>query len=177
MPEEKRAGCTHVVLMGTAGCGKSTVLRALADQLGWAAGEGDSFHSEDNLAKMRSGQALTDDDRWPWLDGIVEWTSTKDTAGYATLVACSALRRRYRDKLRTAPGRTVFVHLSGTEELISARMKARQGHFMPPSLLPSQLAALEPLGEDETGITVGIDRPTEEIVAAVIDRLHLEPVS
>lgn len=166
----------HVVLMGTAGCGKTTVLRELGDRLGWDVGEGDSFHSAANLAKMTAGSALNDEDRWPWLDGIVEWTSAKDAAGKSTLLSCSALRRRYRDKLRTAAGATVFVHLSGDEELIAARLAERVGHFMPTSLLASQLAALEPLQEDELGITVAIDCSTEDIAAAVIDRLHLEPI-
>ena len=143
---------THLVVMGVAGCGKSTVAKALQERLGWIVAEGDDYHPASNIAKMSSGIPLTDEDRWPWLDTIAAWTAEQDRAGLPTIVTCSALRRVYRDRLRAAPGRTVFVHLTGTPELLTARMSARTDHFMPPTLLPSQLATLEPLQADEEGI-------------------------
>jgi len=164
---------THLVVMGVAGSGKSTVAQGLQEQLGWAMAEGDDFHPVSNIAKMSSGTALTDEDRWPWLDSIVAWTKGQDAAGLSTIVTCSALRRTYRDRLRGAPGRTLFVHLMGPEALLAERMMARPDHFMPPSLLPSQLATLEPLGPDEAGIVVAIDRDVSELVEQAISRLEL----
>ena len=168
---------THLVLMGVAGSGKTTVLHALHDALGWSVAEGDAFHPEANVAKMSAGTPLTDADRWPWLDRIVTWTSVESAAGRETLVTCSALRRVYRDRLRETPGRTIFVHLTGTPELLEQRMGARVGHFMPPALLTSQLATLEPLQDDEDGIVVSIAPSTAEIVAEIIARLSLVPAS
>lgn len=168
---------THLVVMGVAGSGKTSVLHDLHRKIGWSLAEGDAFHPEENVAKMASGTPLTDEDRWPWLDRIVTWTSVEDAAGRNTLVTCSALRRAYRDRLRESPGRTVFVHLTGTPGLLSERLTGRAGHFMPPSLLPSQLATLEPLGEDEDAIVVDITPSTEEIADEIIARLGLEPVS
>lgn len=163
----------HLVVMGVAGCGKSTVARALQQRLGWAEAEGDDFHPAGNIAKMSSGTPLTDDDRWPWFDSIVDWTAQQDKAGRSTIVTCSALRRAYRDRLRSAPGRTVFVHLVGSPELLAERMQSRRGHFMPPTLLPSQLAALEPLEADEEGVDLDIDGPAEEAAEQAIRQLGL----
>ncbi|MFT4109688.1 gluconokinase [Propionicimonas sp.] len=168
---------THLVVMGVAGCGKSTVARALQDVLGWPFAEGDEFHPLANIVKMSEGTPLTDHDRWPWLDTIVDWTAKQDRAGLDTIVTCSALRRVYRDRLRTAPGRTVFLHLTGSEELLAQRMAARANHFMPASLLPSQFATLEPLGGDEAGAAVDIDAPVDAIVAAALDALTLSPTT
>ena len=167
----------HIVVMGVSGAGKSTTGEALARHLGWPFTEGDAFHPEANVAKMSAGTPLTDADRWPWLDRIVTWTSVESAAGRETLVTCSALRRVYRDRLRETPGRTIFVHLTGTPELLEQRMGARVGHFMPPALLTSQLATLEPLQDDEDGIVVSIAPSTAEIVAEIIARLSLVPAS
>lgn len=164
---------THIVVMGVAGCGKSTVAHQLSERLGWPLAEGDDFHPEANIAKMSSGTPLTDEDRRPWLDSITEWTQQRDAAGQNTLVTCSALRRSYRDRLRSAPGRTVFVHLTGPESVLAERLGSRPGHFMPPSLLPSQLATLEPLAPDEDGIVLEITVPVETLVDQAIDRLGL----
>lgn len=165
---------THLVVMGVAGSGKSTVAAVLRDRLGWAAAEGDDFHPAANVAKMSSGTPLTDDDRWPWLDLIAGWTAERDAAGESTIVTCSALRRVYRDRLRTAPGRTVFLHLAGSRDLLAGRMTQRTDHFMPSSLLPSQLEALEPLAADEKGFSIDIDRPIAEIADLSVARLaHL----
>ncbi len=164
---------THLVVMGVAGCGKSTIAQGLRDRLGWSLAEGDDLHPEANIAKMSSGIPLTDEDRWPWLDAIVEWTAGEHDAGSSTIVTCSALRRIYRDRLRQAPGRTVFVHLAGSPELLAERLAARPGHFMPPSLLPSQLATLEPLQADEEGVALDIDQAADAIVGQAIDHFDL----
>lgn len=162
---------THIVLMGVAGSGKTTVAEALDRKLGWPSGEADAFHPEANIEKMSRGVALTDQDRWPWLDRIVAWTAEHDADGHSTVVTCSALKRIYRDRLRTAPGTTVFVHLSGSEALLADRMAHRAGHFMPTSLLPSQFATLEPLEEDELGFAVDVTPGVDEIVRQILDGL------
>lgn len=159
---------THLVVMGVAGSGKSTLARALSEKLDWVFAEGDGFHPEANIAKMSAGQPLDDEDRWPWLDRIVTWVADEDAQGHSTVVTCSALKRAYRDRLATAPGRTVFLHLVGSPELLGARMAARSGHFMPASLLPSQFATLEPLElgtRGEHGFTIESAIPLAEQVS------------
>src|SRR4029453_14161790 len=136
-----------------AGSGKSTVAQILARRLSWAFAEADDFHSAANVAKMASGTPLTDEDRQPWLESIRTWI---DTNPGDSVVTCSALRRSYRDILRGAPANVRFLHLSGTQESIAARMAARTSHFMPTSLLASQLATLEPLEGDEDRVVTGI---------------------
>ena len=163
----------HLVVMGVAGCGKSTVAEELARRLGWELAEGDDFHPEANIAKMSSGTPLTDEDRWPWLDLIAEWTAEQDGAGKNTVVTCSALRRIYRDRLRNAPGRTLFVHLVGSPELLEHRLSSRSGHFMPPTLLPSQLATLEPLEAVEEGVILDVYHSIDNIAQLAINQLHL----
>ncbi|MFV0429972.1 MAG: gluconokinase [Arachnia sp.] len=155
---------THLVVMGVSGCGKSTVARRLGQELGWVFAEGDGFHPAANVAKMSAGVPLTDEDRWPWLDAIVAWTSRQHACGHATVVACSALRRAYRDRLRATPGHTPVCHLTGSEAVVAQRLAVRVGHFMPPSLLRSQLASLEPLEPDEAGFTLDIAAPIAALV-------------
>jgi gluconokinase len=155
-----------VIVMGVSGSGKSTVAKGISTVLGWEFAEGDAFHSETNIAKMRSGQPLTDDDRWPWLRSIGAWISEKEAAGESAVVTCSALRRVYRDLLREGRPHVRFLHLEAPSEVIEDRMEHRPGHYMPPSLLPSQLAALEPLGSDEPGVSV----TNEGTPAQVLDR-------
>ncbi|MGC3995057.1 MAG: gluconokinase [Propionicimonas sp.] len=166
---------THLVVMGVAGTGKSTVAVALAERLGWVFAEGDAFHPESNVAKMAAGIPLTDDDRWPWLDAIVDWTAQQEALGRDTVLTCSALRRCYRDRLRTAPGSTVFVHLDGDPVLLAQRIGARTGHFMPASLLPSQLATLERLGPDEAGVVVDVDADVRTVVDRAVEALGRLP--
>lgn len=166
---------THLVVMGVAGCGKSTVGQLLQERLGWSLAEGDDFHPATNIEKMSSGVPLTDADRWPWLDSIVNWTEREDQAGRDTVVTCSALRQAYRDRLRAASGRTLFVHLHGPEAVLAERLTARPGHFMPPSLLPSQLATLESLTPQEPGVVLDITAPVEELVEQAIRQLDLIP--
>jgi gluconokinase len=154
------------VVMGVSGSGKSTVGRALAERLGVPYAEGDDLHPAANREKMASGQPLTDEDRWPWLRLIAGWIGEHAEAG--GVVTCSALKRAYRDLLRdAAPGEVVFVHLAGDRELIGRRIGARTGHFMPPALLDSQFAALEPLAGDEPGVTVDVALSPEVIVDRV----------
>jgi gluconokinase len=168
---------TTIVVMGVAGCGKSTVMAALAERLGWPTAEGDDFHSPANVAKMRAGQPLTDADRRPWLEAIASWVGERELAGESAIVTCSALRRAYRDLLRTHRDSLFFAHLVVPPALIADRLERRRGHYMPPSLLTSQLETLEPLGPDEPGAAFAADRAPEEIVADILARLELhDPV-
>ncbi|MFD8453484.1 MULTISPECIES: gluconokinase [Streptomyces] len=159
-----------VAVMGVTGTGKTTVGVLLAAQLGVPYAEGDDFHTRAGIAKMSSGEPLTDTDRWPWLDRIGAWASER--AGLGGVISGSALHRAYRDRVRaTAPG-VVFVHLAGDRELIRERLARRQGHFMRPELLDSQLAGLEPLEPDETGVTVDVSGPPEEVTDRVVAALR-----
>ncbi|GAQ59495.1 gluconokinase [Streptomyces acidiscabies] len=158
-----------VVVMGVAGTGKTTIGPLLAARLGVPYAEGDDFHPPANIAKMSAGTPLDDDDRWPWLDSIGAWAHER--AGLGGVVSCSALKRSYRDRLRAAAPGLLFVHLSGSRELIGERMGHREGHFMPTALLDSQFAALEPLGADEAGVVVEVSGRPEEIAARAITAL------
>jgi gluconokinase len=152
----------RLVVMGVSGCGKSSFGQALADRLGLAYVEGDALHSAGNVEKMRSGTPLTDEDRWPWLDRVAE------TLREPAVASCSALKRVYRDRIRQgAGGPVVFVHLAGAKSLIAGRMAARSGHYMPPSLLDSQFAALEAPAPDEA-ITLDIARPVDELIEVAL---------
>lgn len=161
---------TVLVVMGVAGSGKSTVARVLADSLGWPYAEADDFHPAANVAKMSAGIPLTDDDRWPWLEQIRQWIDA--TPGNA-VITCSALRRSYRDVLRRAQARVRVVYLAGTPEQLSERIGARTDHFMPASMLASQLATLEPPGPDEDAVQVGIDAAPAEIADRALAALAL----
>ena len=157
----------RLVIMGVSGCGKSSVGAGLATRLGLNYRDGDDLHPPENVAKMRAGMPLTDGDRWPWLDRVGQVL----LAEAPVIVGCSALKRAYRDRIRTAAGGPVtFVHLAGSQEVIAARMALRQGHYMPLSLLDSQFAALEPPAAEEA-ITVSIDQPLEAIVADILRQL------
>jgi len=160
----------RIVLMGVAGCGKSAVGAALAARLGATYLDGDDLHPQANIDKMSRGEALTDEDRWPWLTLVGQKLAAPDGI---LILGCSALKRRYRDHIRKEAGAPVlFVHLAGSRKLIATRMAARAGHFMPASLIDSQFAALEPPGPDENAVTVDIDRPLERIVDDIAT--HLE---
>ena len=158
----------HLIVMGVSGSGKTTLARMLAGCLGWAYAEADDFHPPANVAKMSSGQPLGDGDRWPWLRAIHDWTAERERAGEHSVVTCSALKRAYRDLLREAGGEELFVHLHGTRGVLESRMARRTGHFMPVSLLDSQLAALEMPGADEPVLTLDIARPPEELVEQTV---------
>jgi gluconokinase len=157
----------RVLIMGVSGCGKSSAGAGLAARMGLNYRDGDDLHPPENVAKMRAGMPLTDADRWPWLDRVGQVL----LAEAPVIVGCSALKRAYRDRIRTAAGGPVtFVHLAGSQEVIAARMALRQGHYMPLSLLDSQFAALEPPAAEEA-ITVSIDQPLEAIVADILRQL------
>ncbi len=157
----------RIVIMGVAGCGKSSVGEGLAGRLGVAYRDGDDLHSALNVEKMRAGLPLTDDDRWPWLDSVAATLREKAPI----ILGCSALKRVYRDRIRHGSGGPVtFVHLAGSRELIATRMVQRRGHYMPLSLLDSQFAALEP-PDPEEGVTVDIAPPAPEVINAVIAAL------
>jgi gluconokinase len=140
----------HLVLMGISGSGKTTLAERLAEHLQRPYAEADEFHPAANIEKMASGTPLTDEDRWPWLESIRDWMDA-DENGEGTIVTCSALKRSYRDLLRQASGRVVFLHVTSEPAVITDRMEHREGHFMPASLVPSQLATLEKLDADEDG--------------------------
>lgn len=161
----------HVVFMGVSGSGKTTAARAVQDLLGWDFAEGDDFHPAANVAKMEAGFSLSDEDRIPWLEALATWTREHDEAGRPTLMSCSALRRSYRDILRTG-GETRFVHLVGDQGLLLQRMSVRE-HFMPSSLLDSQLDTLEPLRPDEPGMTVDVEQALAIIAEQVVADLGL----
>ncbi|MCU0802565.1 MAG: gluconokinase [Rhodobacteraceae bacterium] len=157
----------RVVIMGVSGCGKSSVGEGLAAVLGIPYRDGDDLHPAANVDKMRAGVALTDDDRWPWLDRVASVLADEAPV----IVGCSALRRIYRDRIRTGAGGPVrFVHLTGSRAVILARMAARKGHYMPTSLLDSQFATLEVPGPDEA-LAVEIDQPLAGIIAAILPHL------
>jgi gluconokinase len=153
-----------LVLMGVSGCGKTTVARALAGQLGWAFQEGDALHPPANVAKMSAGTPLSDADRWPWLHAIAAVIDGWRARGENGIVTCSALKRAYREVLVGTRAEVRLVHLAGERAVIAGRLAARMGHFMPPGLLDSQFAALEPPGADENPIVVDVAGTPEQIV-------------
>ncbi len=162
-----------LVVMGTSGVGKTTVAKGLAAALGWRFAEGDDFHPPANVAKMKGGTPLTDADRRPWLEAIRDWMSGRATEGESTVATCSALKRAYRDTLRGADADVRFVFLTADPTLIAERIAERRGHYMPASLLASQLADLEPLAADEPGVTVSVDAAPNAVVADALARLGL----
>ena len=158
-----------IIVMGVSGCGKSSIGLKISDALGLQFVEGDQLHPASNVEKMSKGIPLTDDDRMPWLDLIGQTMKASLDRGQGVIVSCSALRRAYRDRLRNAVnGNLFFVYLSGSKELLMKRMGERKGHFMPPSLLESQLATLEvPTGEPGV-VTVDIDDTIDGIAKAAL---------
>lgn len=164
---------TAIIVMGVSGCGKTSVGAALADRLGLSFVEGDVLHPPANVEKMAKGTPLSDDDRWPWLDIIGVEMASALARGEGIVVSCSALKKIYRERLRAATGGNLrFVYLSGSRDLLTERMGARTGHFMPLSLLDSQLHTLEvPTGEPGV-VTVDIDQDVEGIVGDAMKGLR-----
>ena len=158
--------------MGVAGAGKTTVMAALAERVGWATAEGDEFHSPENVARMQSGRPLTDDDRRPWLEELAAWIGDREAAyggaGENAIVTCSGLKRSYRDLLRQGHPSYSFIHHLAPVATLDLRLAERQGHYMPPALLASQLETLEPLGTDEPGEVVQADAALPEVVDAIL---------
>lgn len=164
-----------LVIMGVSGSGKSTVAGVVSGRLGWDLAEGDDLHSAANVAKMQSGQPLTDDDRWPWLETIADWIRQHTESGTPGVITCSALKKRYRDILRG--DNVVFVFLQGSKDNISGRLASRHGHYMPPALLESQFEALEEPTEDENYISLCVSATPAEEAQEIIERLNLAAAS
>jgi gluconokinase len=160
-----------LVVMGVSGSGKSTVAAKLATRLGWSFEDGDKFHPASNVAKMSAGHPLTDEDRWPWLQAIADEIDRVCKAGKHAVIACSALKRAYRDVLVHGRDDVRIVYLKGTQELIANRLAQRKHHFMPAGLLDSQFKTLEPPAANENPINVSIDAPVDAIVDDVVSQL------
>lgn len=167
-----RVDVEHVVVMGVSGTGKSTVARGLARLLDRPFVEGDDLHPPANVERMSAGVPLTDDDRWPWLGAVRDAMSAHAAQGTSTVVACSALRRVYRAVLREALGDVRFVLLDVDPEVLHERVAHRRGHWMPASLLQSQLDTLEPLQADEDGLTLEVAGPPDRVVRDAAAALH-----
>ncbi len=162
---------TCILLMGVAGSGKTEIGRLLADRLGFEFLDADAFHPPANVERMRQGIPLVDADRWPWLDRLAAEIGDRLAEGRGLVLACSALARRYRDRLGIGRPGVRLVHLDGDRELIAARLAGRRGHFMNPSLLESQFALLERPSEEERPIVVDVAAPPPEIVNRIIAAL------
>lgn len=165
---------TTIVVMGVSGTGKTTIAHEIVSRLGWDFAEGDDFHPAANVAKMASGQPLDDTDRWPWLAALGGWISTQHHAGRSSVVTCSALKRSYRDVLRDGHRGVWFAHVSAPGTVLAERLEHRQGHYMPSSLLQSQLANLQPLQPDEAGITVAGDQSPHDVVNDILAALAVQ---
>lgn len=155
-----------IVVMGVSGSGKSTVGAALAQRLRVPFADADDFHPAANVEKMTAGRPLDDDDRYPWLEAIGGWLAERCAAG--GVMSCSALKRKYREQLRRHCPGVEFLHLDGTPEVIGKRQASRPGHFMPASLLVSQFETLEPLDDDEHGVSIDVDQSIDAIVDAYV---------
>lgn len=165
----------HIVVMGVSGSGKTTVARGISRLTGLTFAEADAFHPARNVARMRSGRPLDDADRWPWLRELASWMAARSADGVSTVLACSALKRSYRDVLRQGPPSLTFVHLDGPAEMIRERISRREGHFMPASLLESQFAALEPPQPDEASLVLDVSAAPDALVSAAVVGLGLCP--
>jgi gluconokinase len=171
MDAEQPHRTVTLIVMGVSGSGKTTVAEELARRLGLEYAEGDDFHPAHNVEKMRAGIPLTDEDRAPWLHELADWIGTHERLGRSVVVTCSALKRSYRDLLREGHPSVWFAHVSADAELLRKRLEQRKNHYMPASLLDSQLATLEPLGPDEPGVTVSAAGSPDDVVAAVLAAL------
>ncbi|WP_337060443.1 gluconokinase [Kineococcus sp. G2] len=160
-----------LVVMGVSGSGKTTVARGVADERGWEFAEGDDFHPRANVDKMRDGTPLDDEDRWPWLRGIAAWIGEREAAGRSVVVTCSALKRSYRELLADGHPSVRFCQLVVPEEVLAERLAHRQGHYMPASLLRSQLDTLQDLQPDEPGFQVCVEGGPAAVLAEVLGHL------
>jgi gluconokinase len=166
-----------LVVMGVSGSGKSTIAEKLAERLGWSYEDGDSFHSAANVAKMHSGHPLTDEDRWPWLRSIGAEIDRACAAGEHVIIACSALKRAYRDILVHGRDDVRIVYLDGSQQLIADRLGKRKGHYMPAGLLDSQFKTLEPPADDEHPLKVSIDGSVDAIVDDIVRQSKIMPAA
>ena len=165
---------TCIVVMGVSGSGKSTVAAGLVERLGWDFAEGDEFHPPANVEKMRNGTPLDDEDRWPWLRTMAAWIGEHERAGTSAVVTCSALKRAYRDLLREGHPSVWFAHVTVDRALLRERVEKRTGHYMPSSLLDSQLALLEPLQDDEPGASISGAGAPQDVVTQLLAVLGIE---
>ncbi len=170
--DDASAVAAVVIIMGVSGCGKSTIGALLAQNLQWEFKDADWFHPPSNVEKMHSGIPLTDEDRWPWLHAVAAWIDKMRGSGGHGVVACSALKRRYRDILIGDRADVRLLYLKGDEELIARRLATRHEHFMPSGLLHSQFETLEEPGPDENPIVVSIEPQPREIVARILTALN-----
>ncbi|MEU9838823.1 gluconokinase, GntK/IdnK-type [Actinomadura sp. NPDC048032] len=168
---------TVILVAGVSGSGKTTIGTLLAERLGWEYAEADAFHSQANVAKMRAGRPLTDEDRLPWLRAIAAWIADRVATGRPGVVTCSALKRGYRDMLLDGHEDVRLVLLDGDRDTIAARMRSRKGHFFKADLLDSQFADLEPPAPDENIVTAPITGTPEETVTHILKALDLSPTS
>jgi gluconokinase len=171
---DARTDPTTIVVMGVSGSGKSSVAAGLVEKLGCDFAEGDDFHPPANVEKMRAGQPLDDDDRWPWLRELAAWIGEHEKNGKSVVVTCSALKRSYRDLLRNGHPSVWFAHVTADADLIRERVERRTGHYMPASLLDSQLATLEPLQDDELGASISGAGSPETVVVQLLAALDAE---
>ena len=171
MDADQQQKTVTVVVMGVSGSGKTTVAEELARRLGREYAEGDDFHSAHNVEKMRAGIPLTDEDRGPWLHALADWIGEHERSGRSVVVTCSALKRSYRDILRDGHPSVWFAHVSADAQLLRERVEQRKNHYMPASLLDSQLATLEPLQPDEPGVTVSAAGSPDAVVDEVLAEL------
>jgi gluconokinase len=174
VPSEGIPRVSVLVVMGVSGSGKTTVGALLAGRLQWEFEDGDRFHPRSNVEKMQAGTPLTDQDRWPWLAAIEEWIDDIRQRGGHAVVACSALKRRYRDVLIGNRPDVRLIYLQGGESLVARRMAARRGHFMPKGLLHSQFETLEEPGADENPVTVSVAASPGEVVEQILASLRSE---
>jgi gluconokinase len=170
----KRQRLVSIVLTGTAGAGKTSVMRALEARLGWPTLEGDALHPPGNIARMAAGLPLSDSERAPWLEAIAQWIGEQERRRQSSIVACSALKRAYRNVLRRGHPSVWFVRLDAPAEVLADRIAGRSGHFMPATLLPSQLAILEEFGPDEPATTIDARSSPAEIAEQLIETLRLD---
>ena len=174
-PADKTSLPTILVIMGVSGSGKTTIATLLAKKLGWVFRDGDEFHPAANVEKMKSGMPLTDEDRWPWLEAVARFIDEELARGTKTIVACSALKRRYRDIIIDGRKGVRLIYLKGEKALLERRLAQRHGHFMPSSLLKTQFDALDEPGLEENPLIVSVDATPDQTVDHILAELEVTP--
>jgi carbohydrate kinase (thermoresistant glucokinase family) len=172
MPRSTSTIAPVVILMGVSGCGKSTFGRFLQKEQGYVFTDGDDLHPKANIEKMSQGIPLDDEDRWPWLEAICEHVSRLEKADTPLVVACSALKRSYRKRLRSASDQMLFIHLMADRDEISRRLSQRPNHFMPPDLLASQFEALEPTNVESDVVEVDVTQHMLNVERAILNAVQ-----
>jgi gluconokinase len=168
-----KMACPPLIVMGVSGCGKSSVGEAIAEHFGVPFIEGDAMHPPENIAKMSAGTPLNDDDRWPWLDTLAQRLGRETLEHGGAVASCSALKIAYRDRLQAGSSRqTRFIFLNCARETLERNQSKREGHFMPPSLLDSQLATLEPPFREERAIVIDGNQPFNRVIQSILEKLN-----